>query len=495
MRLELALGQVAAADTPAAPGQRLIRGIVCPYGTYGNTSAGRYRVAPDAIRVPGDVRRVKLFRGHDRDRPVGYATTAEVAAGGLTMDFRAAGTPDGDAALLEAAEGVRDAFSVELDDVTLDGDTITDARLTAVALVPLPAYADARVTEVAASLPEGSTMTEPTPDPAPEPQPEPEPTPPEVEVEAAAAPAVLRAAARPTQLRPVTARPSARGVHEVAQLLASWTANPQDPAVAAALADITYTGFAGALTPEWLGELWSGSRYARQIVPLISSAPLSSYRYTGWQWTTPPRGGPYAGDKAAIPSNTPVIGPVSLQASRWAGGNDIDRAWIDFNDTEFLDSYAREMADDYAAFTDDDCLAQLLAGATAMTATNLTDAIIDAVLQVGLARLVPTFVLVSPNLLKAYAALTTQNTPPMLLALLGNLNAETLLTSTYHSMPDNTLLVGARGAAEFRELAGSPLRFDALELARGGVDRAFFGYYRTFVRKPAGIAKVTVTAP
>jgi hypothetical protein len=88
--------------------------------------------------------------------------------------------------------------------------------------------------------------------------------------------------------------------------------------------------------------------------------------------------------------------------------------------------------------------------------------------------------------------MTTATTPPILLQLLGDMTVENMLARSYSTMPANTLIVGARSAAEFRELGGSPLRFDALELARGGVDRAFFGYFHTFVRKPAGIAVVTV---
>lgn len=504
MNLHLALGSLYAAE--ATPARRRLAGLVLPYGTYGNTSAGRFRVTPGAVTLPAELSRLRLFYGHDRERPIGYATEASDDAAGLHLAFRIAATAAGDDALLEASEGIRDAFSVELDDVTAEGDAITGARLVGVALLPVPAYADARITEIAATAhpTEGIAMTEPAPAPDPTPtDPTPDPVQPDAPVpftaeatlsgeltplRAAARPVALAAAARPVALQAARSR----SVHEAAEAVSAWLANPNDPALSAALADITYTGMAAATTPGWLGELWSGVRYQRQIVPLISSADLTSNKYTGWQWTTPPKGDSYAGDKAAIPTNTPVVAPVNLTAERWAGGHDIDRAWVDFNDTEFLDSYSREMADSYASYTDDDCLEKIIAGGTDMTAADLVSGLIDGILQVGLAHLVPTFYLLSPDLIKTYAGMTTQNVPPILIQLLGNMTVESLLSSTYHTMPANTLIVGARSAAEFRELPGSPLRFDALELARGGVDRAFFGYHQTFMRKPAAIAVVTI---
>ena len=71
---------------------------------------------------PADLRRVKVFTGHDRTRPVGYLTALTETGGGLTAEMHIAATPDGDAALLEAREGTRDALSVELEDVELDED-------------------------------------------------------------------------------------------------------------------------------------------------------------------------------------------------------------------------------------------------------------------------------------------------------------------------------------------------------------------------------------
>ena len=83
----------------ATSADRTIAGVALPFGQVGRTSAGPVTVAAGAVRIPANLRSVKLFREHGRQHPVGYALTASEGDTGLTMSFRAAATPDGDAAL------------------------------------------------------------------------------------------------------------------------------------------------------------------------------------------------------------------------------------------------------------------------------------------------------------------------------------------------------------------------------------------------------------
>jgi HK97 family phage prohead protease len=137
---------VVEAAAGAAATDRTLRGLALPYAADGRTSAGRVRASAGVVRWPADLRRVKVFTGHDRTRPVGYVTTLTETNDGLVAELHIAGTPDGDAALLEAREGTRDAMSVELEDVELDDDgELLAAELVAIALVPLPAFSDARI--------------------------------------------------------------------------------------------------------------------------------------------------------------------------------------------------------------------------------------------------------------------------------------------------------------------------------------------------------------
>src|SRR6478752_2769943 len=124
---------------------RSVTGVALPYREIGRTNVGAVSVAAGAVRLPAYLSHVKLFSDHGRSTPVGYATAADDSPDRLDMTFHVAGTPAGDTALLEAAEHVRDALSVELSDVTIKAGVITSAVLDAVALVPLPAYRSARL--------------------------------------------------------------------------------------------------------------------------------------------------------------------------------------------------------------------------------------------------------------------------------------------------------------------------------------------------------------
>jgi hypothetical protein len=53
------------------------------------------------------------------------------------------------------------------------------------------------------------------------------------------------------------------------------------------------------------------------------------------------------------------------------------------------------------------------------------------------------------------------------------------------------VLVGAKGSATVLELPGSPVRVDALDLARGGVDKAAFGYLGVSINDALGLQLVT----
>ena len=57
------------------------------------------------------------------------------------------------------------------------------------------------------------------------------------------------------------------------------------------------------------------------------------------------------------------------------------------------------------------------------------------------------------------------------------------------------LVAGARPAATFYELAGSPLRVEAEHLSHGGRDRALFGYTAHTLDNPDGLVKVQFAAP
>lgn len=260
----------------------------------------------------------------------------------------------------------------------------------------------------------------------------------------------------------------------------------------AALADITASGLVSSNAPAWLGELWNGVTYQRRIVPLLNGKPLTSMKGVGYRWTTKPGVDKYAGDKAAIPSKPAAVEPVEVDAQRWAGGNDLDRKFWDFNETAILESYWRAMAESYAIETDKDAAAFLAANATALTdpATDFIRGVARAGLAVLDATDTPaTFALVNPLDVESVFDFAELDAPKYI-DLVPVANPANWTTSA--QVPRGTAIVGTKSAVDFFELGGAPIRVEAEHIANGGRDAALFGYTAQLLAKPGGIQSVTV---
>lgn len=509
LTLTVPAAELVAATT--SQGARTLTGTAVPYGVPGNTSAGRIAVAAGAIALPENLARVKLVAEHlNPPRPIGYATDADDTPEGLRMAFHVANTPDGDSALLEASEGVRDAFSVELADVTLasDGATVTAARLTAVALVTVPAFESAIVTEIAASQPkeEGTpAMPENT-----------EATP--ATTEATEAPAVTAASAptnppapaqaatpspvpatMPTDLG--TARPARHQLEDFYAAQSRVLTGRSRPDLEAALADITYTGNEFTSRDDYSGELWSGLSYQRRYVGMLNPGRLTSYKGTGWRWVTKPAVADYAGDKTPVPSNQPTTEATEWTAARLAGAHDLDRKFIDFGDTEFIASYYRALTESYALQSDLKARAFILASATtSATVLPAGSSILDAALVAkmelenaeddGFAAGTPDYYLVNST---DYASLMGVKASDVS-AFLSALGIDPSKFTATNAVPAGSVIAGVKAAGTFRELPGSPIRVETVDLANGGVDGGVFGYYATELHNAKGIVEVTIAA-
>jgi hypothetical protein len=508
--------QALAADTQA----RTMTGVVVPYGQPGNTSAGRLTVKAGAVRVPDNLRTVKLLRDHDRSRPVGYALASSDTADGLIMTFRIGATDDGNQALLEATEGLRDAFSVELDDLELDGQTITGADLTAVAQVPVPAYQAARIAQVAAARrATDQPDVHPTVDPPQPLPPEADPdggdpddddddtddehdpdtittTPgedPDMTTTATAASGPAASAARPT---PTTGRP--RGVTtvlEAAHVIAARARGQITTAeLNAALSDVTTApASAGAiLQPMWVGNLWTDDPQPRIHVDAITGPrPLTGLTINGFVWSPGMTVAQWAGDKTAIPTSVPkaVIGTAS--AKRWAGGVDVAREFVDLGSAEIIADLLATARDDYRTKTDLDCLNYLVAGATDAGAA-FTDGLsaITAVVGhfTGRGRLSSLFV--GSDVWSSLAGNTSQSWLSGSVSFTGG-DAGGVTFVLDGDLPPGGVLGLDKRAATFYEQG--PITVEALNIAQGGIDEAVHGYTGTLINKPAYVVKATAT--
>ena len=150
--------------------ERTISGTIVTFEETGNASIGKVQFAKGSIEAAP----VLLNLEHDRARRIGKTLSMEQTDEKITATFKIAATTAGNDALVEAAEGLRDGFSVEVSfdeyETLKDGTVrILAGELTAVALTSEPAIRSARVAEVAATEEENSESapvdTEATPQP------------------------------------------------------------------------------------------------------------------------------------------------------------------------------------------------------------------------------------------------------------------------------------------------------------------------------------------
>ena len=150
--------QITSADSES----RTITGRVVTWNETGSTSAGLTTFKPESIAT----KNVKLLLEHDRTRPIGKVLSMTATEQGIDATFKIAETTAGNDALVEAATGLRDGFSVGVKVNAhdfVDGVlVVAKGSLDEVSLVSDPAIDSARVSSVAASETETDEEVEST---------------------------------------------------------------------------------------------------------------------------------------------------------------------------------------------------------------------------------------------------------------------------------------------------------------------------------------------
>ena len=523
--------------------KRTLRGLLTPWNELSRLSVSG--VPPIAFRnggvhLPGDVSVLNANMDHDRYQPVARFVAVENSPRGLVADFAIANTPEGDKLIADHAAGKKWKLSPELRNIQRDASDprYGTAVLTGAGFVTEGAFASAGLFAIDATstdLPPADVPADPlgiatfAPDDAGI-----------IYVNATAFPDTVEVTVEgedPQQYTTTTteeedttvtdaAIPEGTfGVHKtkrgvngnfaavrtISEALAAYCGKGDRSALDKiteqgvqgmfALNDVKTAGAitAGAIQPQFIGQLWAGRSYERRIIPLLGHADLKSFKVTGFQWGVKPVMAAWAGDKANVPSNTPTWVPFSEDAERFAGGHDIAREFRDFDVPEFWDAYFKAMTDSYAQLSDDAAGAALIAGATPIVAgvvpagvnAGLTS-IVDGALAV-LATGTPAYALVAPDVFRSIALTRDVDKLAYLNTTLG-LEEGTLTNFRmvpYTGLAAGKVLVGVNNAATEYELPGSPIRTEALDQIKGGIDEALFGYAATIIDNAAGLALVT----
>lgn len=505
----------------AAADSRTVRGLLIPFGEPGFTNKGRVKAMRGKLKVP-EGSTVFLNIEHDRRRPIGKATRLTETKRGIEAEFHIANTAAGRDALAEIAEGLRASLSIEIDNPVIRKGRILGGAITGAALVAEPAFPSALLT---AAIPDQGELEEISD--------EAEETTGEIidaiellEDTAESIDAVAKTADPTTtetdieeemkdeeteNNRPLTsARAQIGGLaaaapqrkhHGMEWLLANLAGQTRDRRLHAALSDVVPTDVLGVEQPQYIGELWDGKEYERKIIPLFAHADLTSFKVQGWRWEKRPEVASYKGDKTDVPSNAVSTKSVEIEAKRIAGAHDIDRKFRDFPNEEFWQAYFAAMTESYARQSDALVLADVKKAAKRITAKTRPAGIAQGLVSVvdgALAIMnetdtVPTAAVVATDLWRDIILTPNDN-------VLGYLNAamglEDGTLGTFPIIPSAALeasetLVVTRPAVTVHELAGSPIRVEAIDVARGGIDQGVFGYYAVNVHEPGGLVLVT----
>lgn len=516
---------------------RSISGIIVPWGELGFTTAGPLRIGKDALRIPEDSSRLKIFPLHmpvgtPGREAVGYATVIRKDPTGLFASFKIKPGEDGDRALADAGvDKVKDGLSIEAINLQISGEDLIAGDLMGVALVPVPAFANARVSSVAASA--TPSETNPTEGHAAMPPLELiSEAPPTAPFSINFTPDEAGASATPTA--PVEPGTLAAGVAPGAGALGALpspqasapggaTSAPRRPSdsiesldafygalasrfsgmapqeLQAALSDITQTAVGNDVKqPQWVGQLWDGVQYQRKIIPLFGTIkPLTSFKIAGWKWTTKPAVDVWAGDKNAVPSNAPATDPTTTTAERLAGAHDHDRSMIDFPNAEYWAAYYEAMTESYAKLSDTNALTSALAFATDQAAPDyegFLGAIAFGAQELGdNLNVESSFVVANMADLIPWVLATSESNknPKELLALIG-IDLSRVVTHT--SMTAGHVLVGSSNGMDYYELPGSPIRVEAVDMVKGGHDTGVFGYHAEVLHDALALQDVVIDA-
>nr|WP_279544001.1 HK97 family phage prohead protease [Leucobacter ruminantium] len=486
-------------------------------------------IAAGSLNPREPLKRTKLLRDHDDHDPVGFLTA--VSDDRRDAEFYLPAGENSDRALEEARNGLRDGLSIgfTVEEYHFDDDdniVVTRATFHEVSLVACPAFAGAGISaslafettptpkgnpmnreQLAAALAAG-TITQAEHDAQLAALPNPAPT-------APATPAAAPPAERPGELagtpQPVPAAaqlahtaPRPVSLRQLAQDVSAAIARDDRAAVRLALQDTIPADDAGEgfIREDWRGELWQADRTDRRMIDALGTPqPLQTgSKIKGWAWDVKPDVQDYEGNKTAVPSNKPKTKPIEAAVHRSAGGWDIDRIFIDLGEAGFLEAFWRAAVADYKQDSESYAAEQLLAGAFEMPS--------QPTLLKGLSKLGAGFaaigasldaIFIAPDLFEEYSELTQAEVPFWLANATGvslrnqSATVADLNIRTHPDLAPGQISAFDKRAATWFEKQ-PPIRVNAIDLPKGGIDLGLFGYDALLINDARANVKMQIGA-
>jgi HK97 family phage prohead protease len=503
--------------TAADSKTRTLTGRIVTWGEEGFTSAGKTIFAKDSISIP---KNVKLLLEHDRTRPIGKLTSYEVTDSGIEASFKIAGTIAGDDSLLEAAEGLRDGFSVGIklnEWKNVEGSmVISSSEMIETSLVTDPAIDSARVTEVAATdtevseskdsdiKPEGEDLVSETVSESVTTE----------AVEAAKSEVTVSASAPVMYSAPRVNLNVTAGQVAKAQLAASrGDSDARD--LIAALQVATVAENTGMVPPNYLRDVIGIIDSSRPFIDSIERAALPA---SGMKIFTPKLGTQatvaLTAEAAEFSSTDTTVTFQEDTVVKFAGAGRLDVELVDRSEPSFLDLYIRELAASYAQKTD-----AYAAQIAAQNATQSSSSTIYKAIALGIAdsfgvmRMTPNRLLVAntggedgidySGLVGAvdttgrplFAAAVSQNAAGLISqgSTQGTVAGLNLVVDPNYTGDDANAkhaLVYPSNAMRFHE--SSQIQLRTAVVANGQLDIGLYGYVAVVNRYPAAFRKLNV---
>lgn len=536
MKLNLTQGfaidvEAAAGDSPS----RQISGMAVPYNVPATVSDGT-SVMFTAGSLPVTGKAPKMFMYHDSTMPVGLVSARKETPQGMMFTASIVDTQAGTDALTMASAGVLDSVSVGVNvtDSYFNAEgvmVVTQATWLELSLVPIPAFADAKIESVYAAR-ESVTIPQEAPD-----EPDTEPT--EVEETEEMSEAIIEASGPESVVptSPLFAEPkrkfamptpgeymaamhiggeSFRNVNEAYKA----AARESQTALQAAAGDVATTDTPGLLPVPVLGPLVQNLNFIRPVVNALGARSMPSgggNTFVRPTITTHTSAAAQSTQNTAVSATTMVIAANTVTKATIAGQVTLSVQDIDFTDPAALNLILNDLMGEYMLATEANASTALLAAATSsgvwdLSVADLMTSIYDAAYDISnTTNFFPTHMFVSPDTWAKLGQLVDSTNRPVFPAIGSSLGGYNTLGAgdatswsgmnplglqlvVSNKLAAKTMIItkcgtGLGDAFEFYEQQRGLLSIEAP--ATLGRTFSYYGYVANFAAIPSMIRKIT----
>jgi HK97 family phage prohead protease len=525
--IKLIASQVSIDAAAGETGRREITGIAVPYGVAATVADGT-SVIFEQGSLPVDGKAPRLYLNHMASSAIGIVTERVDSPEGMLFTAKISKTAQGDDALQLALDGVLDSVSVGVNPTKYttakDGTiTVTAADWIELSLVPVPAFAGAIITDIAASIPQDepeiSTIeTEPTQ----ETETMSEATIPAVEATIPTAPIFAQAKrkfAMPSAGEYLAAMHAGGDTFHNVNAAYKEAVRDQQTALQAAAGDVLTTDTPGLLPVPVLGPLFQDLNFVRPVVTAFGAKAMPntpSKTFIRPTITTHTSAATQT-EGSAVSATTMVIASNTVTKSTVAGQVTLTMQDMDFTDPAAMNLILADLAGEYMIATDNIAADALVAGKTAsgstwtVTAgdpTSLINSLYDAAREIAEdSNYFPTHLCVSPDVWEKLGSQLDSNKRPVLgYTTNGVLGQNSLgrvggLAYTAMDVMGLQLVVDNNFAASTMLVTYAP-GFEIFEAQQGVLSIAnpstlsrtfsYYGYFSTFVAKSSFIQSIAI---